>query len=81
MWENNIPFIPPDFDFSVENKFYGRIENTNPYASFLITELKDTWLGKVKIPNTYKQAMKSPEQKYWQKAIEKEISVMKDRKI
>ena len=48
-------------------------QNSNVNSSLSHTQ---AWLGDVSVPKTYNQALKSPQNNLWQKAMEEEMEMM-----
>ncbi|GFV99919.1 retrovirus-related Pol polyprotein from transposon TNT 1-94 [Trichonephila clavipes] len=68
----------------LENKgahFVGTQEKIIPNPRFDLSEQQEALMVEVTIPNCYKQAIRSRDASKWHDAMDKEINVMKERKV
>ncbi|GFY32999.1 retrovirus-related Pol polyprotein from transposon TNT 1-94 [Trichonephila clavipes] len=70
---HNIEYDPSLFNF--------RKDNTESQGSSDLSEQQEAFMVEVTIPNCYKQAIRSRDASKWHDAMDKEINVMKERKV
>ncbi|GFW41333.1 retrovirus-related Pol polyprotein from transposon RE1 [Trichonephila clavipes] len=70
---HNIEYDPSSFNF--------RKDNTESQGFSDLSEQQEALMVEVTIPNCYKQAIRSRDASKWHDAMNKEINVMKERKV
>ncbi|GFX98590.1 retrovirus-related Pol polyprotein from transposon TNT 1-94 [Trichonephila clavipes] len=70
---HNIEYDPSLFNF--------RKDNTESQGFSDLSEQQEAFMVEVTIPNCYKQAIRSRDASKWHDAMDKEINVMKERKV
>ncbi|GFT10310.1 retrovirus-related Pol polyprotein from transposon TNT 1-94 [Trichonephila clavipes] len=66
--------------YSIEGEIT-RLKSFNEIERYYLSEQKEALMVEVTIPNCYKQAIRSRDASKWHDAMDKEINVMKERKV